>query len=386
MDLESALVERIKADRIKVPPYPAVAMKLSALLASPGYSFADVVAIVRTDQTLAAAALRLANSALYARGDAVADLPTAVQRIGARSLQALALASDLQSVAHASGPLGALRRRAWFESLCSARICALLAMSEGESPEESFVAGLLHDFGRSLAIATLENILASEPKIEPRSLDVWWSVIERYHIELGMVLSARWKLPEPLERVIIDHHEPDTTGLVGRVAVADEVLKLLDTSGSVSATELGMISSLSTDVCRMLEDGLRTLPVFIASFEPGRADGPSRAIRAEAPAPAASSQAVVILGILAHPVRALLCQLEGDKLVVQSNESLPSSCIAKLSFNPEEHTDYCVKIQSCEGADSKFTIKLSPFALTQLQLSQWRLQAKGLLTPLPGAA
>ena len=116
IDLDAAIVDLVSRGAVKIPPYPAVAMKVEQLVRRQDFGLAELTKLVASDQALAADALRLANSAFYSRGTAVTSLNAAIGRIGAKEVARLALASGLGVHAGKPGPLASLKRRSGCES------------------------------------------------------------------------------------------------------------------------------------------------------------------------------------------------------------------------------------------------------------------------------
>src|ERR1700761_5624005 len=81
-ELEKALLAMMDAGAVKIPPYPAVALKLNQVLARPDFGLSDIIAVLSADQSLVASVLRAANSAYFNRGE-VTSLQQAVLRVGA---------------------------------------------------------------------------------------------------------------------------------------------------------------------------------------------------------------------------------------------------------------------------------------------------------------
>ena len=293
LDLDGAIVDLVSRKAVKVPPYPAVAMKVEALVRRDDYGLDDLAKLVASDQALAADALRCANSALYSRGAPVASLNQAIARLGAKEVVRLAIASALGAHARKPGPLGALKRRVWLEALASAALAQELAKGRRLGAEEAFVCGLLHDFGKMIGIACIEEILQAHGAAQPNPVEFWVSVIERYHVELGLVLAARWELPQLVSDVISLHHQPDPVGaadtrFVEVIAAVDEVVALLNDRTWLTAEDLGVVSGLTALECDLVSRILDRLPTFIASFEGDPAAG---AVPSRAPATAPRSPA-----------------------------------------------------------------------------------------------
>jgi hypothetical protein len=198
------------------------------------------MAIVAADSVLSAALLRRASSADQVGGKIV-TLQAAIVRLGVFELVEIAMAASVGVAATAPGPLSSLRRDAWRCALLSARLCQELARRRGVDPSVAFISGLLHDFGSIVLVAALED-LATQRRLELMTEAAWRDLVARYHVEFGMVVAARWNLPDAIAEVIARHHNADvgTKGLVGLVATVDRVIDVLE-----HAPEGGLAALLS---------------------------------------------------------------------------------------------------------------------------------------------
>ncbi len=229
-DLATQLIEQLRTTEIRVPPYPAVASALDRIGREARTTVADVAGIVATDAALAATVLRHAASASRT-SNAPATLEAAIWKLGVDELTRIVLASSVGGPATIAGPLGVLRRDQWRRSLLSAMFCKELATRRGVDPDQAFLAGLLHDFGAIVVVACLESLGLAHLPVMPEPS--WRRLIEDLHVEFGMVVVARWRLPEAIAEVIASHHTPHTCmriyrPLVQLVAVVDQIIEILD--------------------------------------------------------------------------------------------------------------------------------------------------------------
>jgi HD-like signal output (HDOD) protein len=229
-DLATQLVEQLRTTEVRVPPYPAVASSLDRIAGEPRTTVTEVAAIVATDAALAATVLRHAASAARV-SNAPATLEAAIWKLGVDELTRIVLASSVGAAATTAGPLGMLRRDQWRRSLLSAMFCKELAGRRGVAPDQAFLAGLLHDFGAIVVVACLESLGLARLPVMPEAS--WRRLVEDLHLEFGMVVVARWKLPEPIAEVIASHHTPHTCmrvyrPLVQLVAIVDQIVEILD--------------------------------------------------------------------------------------------------------------------------------------------------------------
>ena len=80
--------------------------------------------------------------------------------------------------------------------------------------EGAFVAGLLHDVGRLLIALSLpaeyEQIAAMSAETGRSVTECEMSELGFGHAELSAQALALWKLPEPIQRAVMYHHDPES--------------------------------------------------------------------------------------------------------------------------------------------------------------------------------
>jgi putative nucleotidyltransferase with HDIG domain len=389
LQLDRAIVDLVSRGAVKVPPYPAVAMRVGQLVRRHDYGLDEVAKLVASDQSLAADALRCANSSFYARGVPVSSLQQAVSRIGAQEVARLAIASGLGGHARAPGPLAGLKRRVWLEALATAGLCQELAKRRGLGAEEAFVCGLLHDFGKVIAIACIEEILAARAEhARPLPLEYWLGVVERYHVELGLVLAARWELPPLVSDVISLHHSDDVRAaadpkLVALVKAMDHVVLLLDGRSWIEPHDLAPVTGLAAAERDVVVRVIDRLPGFIASFE-GAGDLPHDEASLVAPgeAPLVGPVPMDCAARIVVSRRELSYRASGiaaANLLVRGPAPVPENLLlaVHLDVKPELRFWATAKLSWPEAGGQ--TVLLQPFALNSEAQEAWR----ALLRPEP---
>jgi HD-like signal output (HDOD) protein len=272
-DIEAAMTAMVARGAVSVPPYPAVALKLGELVKRDSYGLDEVGRLVAADATLSADLLRCANSSAYARGTGVTSLQQAVARVGAQEVVRLAVASALAKTTQTAGPLQTMKRAAWQCSVASALLCQELASLRKLPVEDAFLCGLLHDYGRLLAISSLEEILAEMPDVGARPLASWVALVDRVHVQLGLLMATKWHLPKLFQDVIALHHGEAATWtgphapMVDIVATSDAIVQSMLTEASIDADALAAFPRLDPRERARLADAIPAIPSVIASFE-----------------------------------------------------------------------------------------------------------------------
>jgi HD-like signal output (HDOD) protein len=207
-------LEEVCAQALKLPSGPALLPRLIATLQDAESTAHEIERIISLDTALAAATLRLANSAHYGSGDPVGALDEAILRLGQREiyrLSALALVSRWENVHHENlrwSP-GDYSRH----SLCTALAAEVLAEStEKIDPAMAYTAGLVCDMGK-LALAYLcapfYPAISECCAVAPCTWEqAEKSVLGYHHAEVGARLLRAWRFPELFAQVVEHQHEP----------------------------------------------------------------------------------------------------------------------------------------------------------------------------------
>jgi len=374
LDLDRAILDAISAGNLPIPPYPAVALQVQEIVGRQEFGLAEVSRVVGSDPSLAADVLRCANSAFYGRGETVTGLGPAIIRIGAREVTRIALSSALATHAHEVGALGPLKRSIWIESVASAVLCQELARARGLPAEEAFVCGLLHDFGKVVVTSCVESVLARHPGAAPRPLEAWAALVDRYHVDVGLSIAARWKLPELVKEVIALHHggDPSAASAPGTIAVVracDEVVALLTSRPQLAAPDLAEVKELGAAERAALAAVIEQVPDFVAAFEGAPQRPAATASMVTAPASVlAPGQRKVGFGVEATVDRRLrsflAVAMASNGLVVTGPEGLPEHKLLDLSLQCKPsgfHIWATAKL--CRPEGEGFRVELQPFAL-----------------------
>src|SRR5215470_8165175 len=197
------LVDLAGRNDLKVPPYPAALARLTRILGRHEYKIQELARAVASDQALTASILRYANTVRMGGGAPIQSLERAITQIGASEVMRAALAGGLGKVAVAPGPLMTLRHRVWMEALLSAALAQELAGLRGLQADIAFLAGLLHDFGKVVLLATLDQGGGEGPRWPAER---WFEIIDKYHVDAGVRAAREWKLPAAVIEIIRAHH------------------------------------------------------------------------------------------------------------------------------------------------------------------------------------
>lgn len=342
-------------------------MRLRALIEKDRYGLSDIADAVSADAALAAALLRIANSAVY-RGDGppLTTLPRAVNRLGARAVSSLALAAGLGSLACAPGPLADVKYRAWRRSITTALAAQRFGAACGVDPEMAFLAGLLYGFGRSVAVVCIEKVLTAAP--EQHSVPEWLELVERHRAPLAERVARLWELPAPILAAMSGDSSP-----AGRlVAKADQLAGAIDRGASVDeiVREVGFEDKLAAQ----LRTFVTHLPGALETFVQAPSEGPRKGRESRAPNAVRKSDSLLPgeLRRFSQPVvdlrkgsaeRFEAIAISPHGLVVTSQRPLHESSVIRLALQAQDSAvEAWFNVVLCAPEQKHFRIELQAFA------------------------
>jgi HD-like signal output (HDOD) protein len=193
----SALVEQ---SRLLV--HPASARVVLEILQSPVDVAGDLTRTILTDPALAAAVLRAANSAHLGYSRRIGGVRQASVMLGTSLVNSLAASRVADLVFDTDAP--DYPDWLWLHSITTACAAAVLARRSGESADDAYTAGLLHEVGWLLGVAAG----AETP--------------DQDHAARGGQLLGKWNLPDRIAAAATQHHARPAalTGTLDRVVVA----------------------------------------------------------------------------------------------------------------------------------------------------------------------
>jgi putative nucleotidyltransferase with HDIG domain len=217
-----------------VPPFPAVAQRVLALVNRPDANIKDLSELVKVDPSFAAELLRFANSALLGSRHKVKNLPLAIIVVGLDRVKTLATLVSVNRMVRHSVRLAGLRK-VWVHSLVTALIAEEASRVSGMARESAYTAGLLHNLG------TL-GLMSAFPDEYSRMLEVSndfgfdllqteRDLFEIDHCLAGAYLAQDWDFPDELAAAIAVHHEEPAARNFGLDGIIQVSWRLADTLG-----------------------------------------------------------------------------------------------------------------------------------------------------------
>jgi putative nucleotidyltransferase with HDIG domain len=195
----------------RLPVMPQMLLELMERCQSDEFSMAEVAELIAKDAAMTAKILGVANSSAYRRAGQPGNLEQSLLALGTEMVRMLLISESVFQMFNNSSPSNSFDLRGfWQHSLATAVTARLIAKKIGYPHiEEAYFAGLLHDVGRLVLLATVPEeyasiFLAGDDEnlcaIEQRTLSIT-------HAEAGACLIERWNLDSFLADSVLYHHE-----------------------------------------------------------------------------------------------------------------------------------------------------------------------------------
>lgn len=196
----------------ELPPLPQVATRVIRITANLDTSTEQLQNLIRTDQALTSQILKVANSAMFGRMREITTLTQAILTLGFSTTRSVVLASSVKNL-FTRGPVGLQERILWEHALVAALTGSAFSKAmRFPIAEEVFLAGLMHDIGKSVMFLKFpESYGTLLRRLHEEGGDGLSLELDTFgfdHAMVGEALLASWNLAEGLEAVARWHHDP----------------------------------------------------------------------------------------------------------------------------------------------------------------------------------
>jgi putative nucleotidyltransferase with HDIG domain len=248
--LSSTIISELLASIDKIPPFPVIANRLIEALESKEVRTDVIERLVTQDAVIAAKILSVANSPVYGLSTPVETLPLAMRTLGLEEISRIAVAAAAAAVfdvgerlAHDS--VSQQQQAVWSHSLATARGAAWLAMQRNADVQRAYVAGLIHDVGKAVALRGLGMALINGRLSERPPSALVYATIEQAHVEVGNIVADAWHLGDYLAAVVSQHHDFNTSDELTRIVMLTSMVDELRTNPAQARDLLAQIHALS---------------------------------------------------------------------------------------------------------------------------------------------
>lgn len=189
-----------------VPALPENAQRAIIMASDPDVPAFKLAELVGKDQVFASRVLGLANSAFSAPLMYISTVMDAIVRVGTPAVRNTIVAVSMASRMQDAAVYGNRGHDLFDHSLGTAYMARLVAEHVWVSPDESFLAGLMHDIGKLLILRmAYDHKRRTGVAVAPADLEE--AVTER-HAMMGALALRRWHLPDTIDDPVMFHHNP----------------------------------------------------------------------------------------------------------------------------------------------------------------------------------
>jgi HD-like signal output (HDOD) protein len=219
-----SLAGELSAGKVDLPSFPEIAVRVRRVLSDPKSSIDQVVRVVGSEPALAARLMRISNSASLNRsGRPVADLRTAINRLGYNMVRSAAISFAMAQIRTANKLVGLEQylNDLWQRSTLVAAFAYVLARTCSRvNPDEAMLGGVMHGIGKLYVLtrATGHPELFSDSEM----LD---GIVNDWHAAIGKAILENWDFSEEMAEAIGEQQnhsrdEPAAPDLRDVIAIA----------------------------------------------------------------------------------------------------------------------------------------------------------------------
>jgi len=200
IDLVVQKLQKKETREKTVPRLPHVIPRLIQSLKDPDSSVKDYVDIIDKDPVMAAAVLKLANSAYFNPiGRRINEIDQATVKLGIDGLRSVLSAAVMQPIIQKeSAYFSKSGKRIWLHSLFTAIACEMIADHRRIEKFKVYVLGLIHDVGK----ITLFSELCKQYKLNDGDSDPGYNAfvppLKKLSTALSYSIAKDWNMPNDI--------------------------------------------------------------------------------------------------------------------------------------------------------------------------------------------
>jgi len=198
------LARDLNTDRIELPGFPDVVVRLHQALGDPDIGAREVVRLVTSEPALAARLLKLANSAAFNKsGREISDLRMAITGLGFNNVRSQATAFAVKQMESQEwlASIRPLLADIWRTSNAVAALCFGVARQtsgmQAVKPDEAMSAGLFHLIGKLYLYAR-----ARREGIDPLAIADWEHALNDWHPTIARAILDHWQIPTAIAEAV----------------------------------------------------------------------------------------------------------------------------------------------------------------------------------------
>lgn len=224
------LKAKIIAKAENIPPLPALAKELVRLTRNDKTQMKDFIEKIKMDQGMSSRIIKLVNSPFYGLRQDVASIDRATVLLGLNTVKNLALAISTEQFFSKNFSLyKSTGQQLWDHSFLVARLAELLAKECEEDEDALYLAGLMHDIGKTVLVDFLVKEV-DNPEEEKTQLGT-------DHAAIGELVLRKWAVVGKIAEAVRVHHirpEEKFNGILcyaNLLAITDDLERTADKAG-----------------------------------------------------------------------------------------------------------------------------------------------------------
>ncbi len=230
-----SLLERLD-EALELRPFPIAATRLITACNRADTTARDLSKIIQHDPALSFKLLQMANSPIYGFAGEIRSVEHATVVLGMRALRDLAISTGVADTFAKGNPESVdARKKLWLHSLACGTVTRALAKTiQMESPDEAFLAGVVHDVGKLFFFDWKPKLYleVSSKRQDSNTVLVESDAFGVTHTHVGQKCGQNWGLPDELNDAICFHHTPEDADFGG------ELVSIVSAANQLSHTWL----------------------------------------------------------------------------------------------------------------------------------------------------
>lgn len=198
-----------------LPLLPSITAEIIKLTDDPDTTVSSLEQAICKDQVLTGQVLKLANSAYYGFPMRITTVTKAVLILGFNTIRGIVIAASTYPFLKKQVDGYELEKGELWKHSMAVAICARFISKKFKTgdPNEAFIAGLLHDIGKTLLNVYVKDdyqrILYKIEQEQISFIQAEKEILGFNHAEIGGKVAKKWNLPPEFVHAIAYHHEPN---------------------------------------------------------------------------------------------------------------------------------------------------------------------------------
>lgn len=208
---EQALLDKLLASQIIIPPQPSILLEIDKLLNKPNDQLTAIGNLINKDVGLSAAIFKLVNSSFYKTSTPITSIQKAITVLGLTQVSNLIKGLSLRK---ALGGQEVAYEKFWERSDEIATLSAIIAKKQisacNIAVDQAYMAGLFHECGVPILMQRFPAYCQSFRLNQGSNWPDFKEEDKRFstdHCVVGFMVTKHWNLPEFICQAVRFHHE-----------------------------------------------------------------------------------------------------------------------------------------------------------------------------------